>query len=159
VFYGIQHITYLVWDLVGVREYFAEHFGLEPVDEDATSFDLSIGTTRLRFVRPTHPATAEYDQLRRAGGPVVSHIGLAVDGLGEVVALLRAGGVGFAQSQPVQSPHDGRRVIDLDPTRSCGMNANAEFFGSHGAGADSAMGLRLQLCTADAPEAEVGHAR
>jgi catechol 2,3-dioxygenase-like lactoylglutathione lyase family enzyme len=152
VFRGIHHITYIVWDLTGVRAYFAEHFGLTPVADDErrpgspARLDFTIGETVLRFVQPSHPASMEYEQIRRAGGPVVSHVGLAVTDLASGVARLRASGVVFAQDDPVRSPRGDYLVIDLDPLHSCGMHESVELFGSSGSGADAAHGIRLQLC-------------
>jgi hypothetical protein len=141
-----------VWDLNGVRAYFAEHFGLTPAAEDErrpgtpARLDFVIGETVLRFVQPSHPASVEYEQIRRAGGPVVSHIGLAMTDLEFDVDRLRESGVVFAQDEPVVSPRGDYLVIDLDPVHSCGMHSAVELFGSSGSGADATAGIRLQLC-------------
>src|ERR1700680_2992693 len=126
MFDSVHHVTYLVWDLDSVEAYFQKHFGLHPVHRKNTrpgkpgNISYQVGPTILRFSEPARAASLEFDQLRRYGGPVISHIGLAVANLAKRSEDLKESGGGFAQSGLTISPPGGDRGIDIGRDKSCG---------------------------------------
>lgn len=160
VFKYVHHVTYVVWDLDSVEKYFREHFNLEPFSRETPpspkppTISYEIGPTVLRFEEPGHEHTMEFEHLRRFGGPVVSHIGLAVDDLGERAAALRQEGVDFTQPEVVPSPHGGYRLIDVAPEGSCGMRDQNDRWRLHKMYPETHFGIRLQLCE-DSQKGEV----
>jgi catechol 2,3-dioxygenase-like lactoylglutathione lyase family enzyme len=154
---SIHHITYLVWDLDSVEDYFRQHFGLEPTHSEnvgrgkARSSSYQIGPTLLRFSQPGRPASMEYEYLRRFGGPVVSHIGLTVDNLAKRSQELKESGVDFTQPEITVSPHGGYELIDIAPEGSCGKRSQNELFSLNHMFPDSELGIRLQLCQSISP--------
>jgi|ERR1700694_987105 4-hydroxyphenylpyruvate dioxygenase-like putative hemolysin len=152
MFDSIHHITYLVWDLASVESYFQDHFDLQPIRKEdvgpgrSASISYQIGPTLLRFSEPAHTATMEYEQLRRSGGPVISHIGLGVANLADRSRGLKEAGVDFTQSKVMVSPHGGYKLIDIAAESSCGMRTQNERFALSEMSPDSHLGIRLQLC-------------
>jgi|ERR1700694_1226283 hypothetical protein len=150
MFKGVHHITYLVWDLPSVETYFKKHFGLDPIQREnmkpGKSSSYQLGPTVLRFSQPERTASMEYELLRRFGGPVISHIGLAVDDLAKSSQELKEGGVDFTQSEITTSPHGGYDLIDIAAENSCGMRTQSELFALNKMFPDSMIGIRLQLC-------------
>lgn len=160
MFSHVHHVTYLVWDLESVEKYFRTHFGVEPFNRETpaspkpATLSYHVGPTVLRFEEPGHEHTMEFEHLRRFGGPVISHIGLAVDALGERASQLRAEGVDFTQPEVVPSPHGGYKLIDVAPESSCGMRDQNDRWKVRKMFPETHFGIRLQLCE-DAPNGEV----
>jgi hypothetical protein len=147
---AVHHITYVVWDLNSVQSYFLRHFGLEP---SATGerrpgipgfCSYEVGSTTLYFTQPGHPASMEYQLLRRFGGPVISDIGLTLGGFNATVDKLRADGMRF-EGPPVVSEY-GWTEVDLDPEGSCGMRNADPLFALRSPLPEDRLGIRLKLC-------------
>jgi hypothetical protein len=153
MFKYIHHITHVVWDLDSVEAYFDNHFDMKPFEREdplapkPRTISYKIGPTVLRFSEPGHQHTMEYENLRRMGGPLVSHYGLAVDDIDDYAKELKKDGMDFTQDEPVVSPHGGEyKVIDIAPEGSCGMRAQNDRFVLNNPDPESYFGIRIQLC-------------
>jgi hypothetical protein len=88
----------------------------------------------------------DFEHVRRAGGPIITHIGLAVDNLDDRAKQMRKAGVDFTQVAVTPSPHGGYKVIDIAPEGSCGMRDQNDRWKLSKMFPESHFGIRLQLC-------------
>jgi catechol 2,3-dioxygenase-like lactoylglutathione lyase family enzyme len=149
----VHHVTHFVWDLKSTEAYLEEKLGVKPfrkqldlpTPKPKTIF-YRIGPTMYLFKEPGHTYTPEFEAVRRNGGPVVNHVGLAVADIEARVAELRKAGVQFIQDAPVVSSHGGYKVIDIDPESAAGSRAKSAEFLPPKLTPESYFGVRLQLC-------------
>jgi len=152
MFNYVHHVNHLVYDLPSVEAFFKKHFGLEPIAREEgvaplpNTMSYQVGPTILRFVEPTHQHSKEFADLWKAGGPVISHIGLAVENIDKKAKELKEAGVDFTQPEPIVSPHGGYKVIDIAPEGSYGAKIRSGMWKLNKILPENHFGIRFQLC-------------
>jgi catechol 2,3-dioxygenase-like lactoylglutathione lyase family enzyme len=117
MFQDVHHVSMYVTDLPGVERFLDKFFAIKPYKQEIPAPEsvlplasfYAIGPTLLEFMQPRTRFSMQYDYLRRAGGPVISHVAWTVKDLNKVLPGLEAKGVSLwekGQSGGV-SPHGG----------------------------------------------------
>jgi hypothetical protein len=119
VFRDAHHVSMYGLDLPAFEQFLDRFFEIQPIHREGHEGPVRpwrpvmaawrVGPTLLEFMQPRAHVGIHYDYIRRAGGPVISHVAWHVDDLEKRMELWTKRGADLWWSKPAISPHGGYR--------------------------------------------------